>query len=90
MLNQFILSVSKESIAVRVILLFKYLLRFCYFSFCLDAKGGAKNGGKPKCLRASCHPRTTTVMTALVILFLLSEQHDSVLLYLFEKAMPFL
>jgi hypothetical protein len=42
MLSQFILSLSKGSIAVRVVLLFYHSFSVCFSTFCLDAKGGAK------------------------------------------------
>jgi hypothetical protein len=42
MLSQFILSLSKEGIALRVVLLFSHSLSVCFSTFCLDAKGGAK------------------------------------------------
>jgi hypothetical protein len=53
--------------------------------FALMQKGGAKNRGKPEPLRASCHPRTTTVTTTFIILLLCSKTHASLLHATFSK-----
>jgi hypothetical protein len=53
--------------------------------FALMQKVEPKNQGKPEPLRASCHPRTTTVITAFVIFFLRAKQLVSLLHSTFSK-----
>jgi hypothetical protein len=52
--------------------------------FALMQKVEPKDQGKPEPLRASCRPRTTTVVTAFNILLLRSKQLVSLLLTTFS------
>jgi hypothetical protein len=56
---------------------------------CLDAKGGAKNGGKPKWLRLFCRPRTATVIPVYIISLLQFEKACFFLLCNFSKPHTF-
>jgi hypothetical protein len=58
--------------------------------FALMQKVEPKNQGKPEPLRASCRPRTATVITTLIILLLRSKKLASLLLTTFPKAHAFL
>jgi hypothetical protein len=60
-------------------------LRFVIPPFALMQKVEPKNQGKPEPLRASCRPRTTTVITAFTIHVLRSKKHVSLLLTTFSK-----
>jgi hypothetical protein len=53
--------------------------------FALMQKVEPKNQGKPEPLRASCHPRTTTVVIVFIIHLLCSKKHESLLLITFSK-----
>jgi hypothetical protein len=91
MLSQFTLSLLRGSIAVRVVLLSIIHLVYVFPPFALMQKVEPKNQGKPKWLRASCRPRTTTIITAFIILLLRSKQLTSLLLTTFSKphVLPF-
>jgi hypothetical protein len=56
--------------------------------FALMQKVEPKNQGKPEPLRASCRPRTATVIPVYIIPVLCSKRLVSVLLATFSKAMP--
>jgi hypothetical protein len=91
MLSQFTLSLSKGSIAVRVVLLFEYSLGVCYSTFCLDAKGGAKKSRQartaPRVLPA--HAQQQSLQHLSFPCFVPSSLfHYS--LQLFQNLMPFL
>jgi hypothetical protein len=60
-------------------------LRFVIPPFALMQKVEPKNQGKPEPLRASCRPRTTTVITAFTIHVLRSKKLVSLLLTTFSK-----
>jgi hypothetical protein len=62
---------------------------YAFPPFALMQKVEPKNGGKPEPLRASCRPRTTTVIPVINISLLRSKQLASLLLTTFLKAMPF-
>jgi hypothetical protein len=91
MLSQFILSLTKGSFAVRVLL--HFIIRFMYVipPFALMQKVEPKDQGKPEPLRASCRPRATAVFTAFISLLLRSKMHVPVLNTTFSKphAFPF-
>jgi hypothetical protein len=57
--------------------------------FALMQKVEPKNQGKPEPLRASCRPRTATVITAFIIHLLRSKKHVSFLYTTFSKGHAF-
>jgi hypothetical protein len=57
--------------------------------FALMQKVEPKNQGKPEPLRASCHPRTTTVITAFIIHLHRPKQQKSLQNSTFSKPHAF-
>jgi hypothetical protein len=57
--------------------------------FALMQKVEPKNKGKPESLRASCHPRTTTVIPVYIILLLRSKQFVALFFATFSKGYAF-
>jgi hypothetical protein len=90
MLSQFILSLPKGSIAVVTNpSLSNILLLFVIPPFALKQKVEPKVQGKPEPLRASCRPRTTTVITAFIFHLLRSKKLVSLFFATFSKSHAF-
>jgi hypothetical protein len=66
-------------------------LGFVIPPFTLMQKVEPKDQGKPEPLRASCRPRTTTVITTIIFLLLRSKKHVPFVFTTFSKphALPF-
>jgi hypothetical protein len=58
---------------------------YVFTPFALMQKVQPKNQGKPETLRASCHPRTTTVITAFIFFLLRSKKHVPFVYITFSK-----
>jgi hypothetical protein len=65
------------------------MLAFVIPPFALKQKVEPKNQGKPEPLRASCRPRTTTVITSFIIYLLRSKQLASLFFATFSKSHAF-
>jgi hypothetical protein len=85
MLSQVILSLTKESIAVGVVLLFDILLLFVFPAFALMQKVEPKNQCKPKWLRLFCRPRTAAVTIEFIFHLLQFMKHVSLCLTTYSK-----
>jgi hypothetical protein len=80
------LNLPKGSIAVVIVFTFSNIyLMYAFPPFALKQKVEPKVQGKPEPLRASCRPRTTTVIPVYIIPLLHSMQLIELLLTTFSK-----